>query len=141
MTSGESATEDVLEKTRRIWAAVNRQDWTAVLSFYAPDACLDMSAVGLGTFEGHAALRSEWEEAFGFFEEHTWATEEILDLGHGIVFVALAMQGRLAGGTTGSVQASSAWTYEWADGKIARVTIDQVEEGRTFAERLAEERA
>jgi ketosteroid isomerase-like protein len=141
MTDEDSATEDLVEKTRRIWAAVNRQDWDAVLSFYAADARLDMSAVGLGTFDGHAALRSEWEEAFGFFEEHAWEAEEILSLGHGIVFVALAMQGRLAGGTTGSVQANSAWIYEWVDGEIARVTIDQLDEGRAFAERLAQERA
>jgi ketosteroid isomerase-like protein len=135
----ESTTSNLVDMTRRVWAAVDRQDWDAVLSFYAADACLDMSPVGLGTFEGHAALRSEWEEAYGFFDEHVWEPGEILDLGHGVVFVALGMQGRVPGGS-GSVRANSAWIYDWKDGKIARVAIYEVDEGRAAAERLAEER-
>jgi ketosteroid isomerase-like protein len=136
----EPPSQDLVKMTRRIWAAVNRQDWDAVLAFYAPDARLDMSAVGLGTFEGHAALRGEWEEAFGFFEEHVWEPEEILSLGRDVVFVALGMRGRVTGGT-GSIEANAAWVYQWVDSKIARVAVYNVDEGRAAAERLAGELA
>jgi hypothetical protein len=34
----ESTIPDLVERTRAIWVAVNRQDWDAVLSFFAPNA-------------------------------------------------------------------------------------------------------
>jgi hypothetical protein len=60
--SEEPTSPDLVEIARGIWMAVNRPDWDAMLSFYASDACLDMSPVGLGTFAGRAAAERFAEE-------------------------------------------------------------------------------
>jgi len=56
----ESTTPDLVELTRRNFEAANRRDFDAVLSFFAPDAVWDasLSGVGIGTFEGSAAVRN-----------------------------------------------------------------------------------
>lgn len=136
----EPAATDVVAQTSVIWAAVNRQDWEAVLSFFAPDARYDMAPIGMGTFEGHAALRREWEETYAYFDEHRWEPVEILDLGHGIVLVALAARGRLRSSTSG-VELRMTWVYEWESGKVQSVTLHDADKGRAAAERLAAQRA
>jgi ketosteroid isomerase-like protein len=69
----ESTIPDLVERTRAIWVAVNRQDWDAVLSFFAPNAIWDMSKMGLGTFEGPTALRGFWEDWQSSYEEYVFS--------------------------------------------------------------------
>jgi ketosteroid isomerase-like protein len=74
------------------------------------------------------------------WEDHHHGIQEILDLGHGVVFVALGEDGRPTG-SSARVQARAGWVYEWARGKIVRITTYMdIDEARAAAERLAEER-
>ena len=136
----ESTTPDLVELTRSIWVAVNRQDWDAVGSFFAPNAFWDMSAIGLGTFEGPTALRGFWEDWVSSYEELVSEVGQVLDLGDGVVFAVIRQQGRMTG-STGSVQVQAGWVYKWVNGMVARITIYlDMDEARAAAERLAEER-
>ena len=136
----ESTTPDLAELTRSIWVAVNREDWDAVERFFAPDALWDTSGVGLGTFEGRAAMRGLWEEWQSVFEGLVSEVEQALDLGGGVVFAVIRMQSRAPSGT-GSVAQRAAYVYRWVDGLVAQVTIyTDIDEARAAAERLAEER-
>ena len=50
--------------------AFSRGDFLdAQMSVYVPDAVLDMSARGLGVFEGLAAIRGFWEDYYRSFED------------------------------------------------------------------------
>jgi hypothetical protein len=53
--SEKSATPDLVELVRGILAAANREDWDAILAYYASDAVWDTE--GMGTFEGPSAER------------------------------------------------------------------------------------
>jgi hypothetical protein len=46
--SEESTTPDLVHLTRAAWTEVNRQDWDAVGSYFAPDAAFDVSPAGMG---------------------------------------------------------------------------------------------
>jgi ketosteroid isomerase-like protein len=64
---------------------------------------------------------------------------EILDLGHGRVFVAHVEDGRPIG-TGGRVQARRGNVFEWAQGNIVQImSYTDIDEARAAAERLAEE--
>jgi ketosteroid isomerase-like protein len=84
--SEESTTPDVVELTRHVLEAANRHDLDALMGSYAPDAVWDLSDAGIGTFEGVAAIRSFVEDWWGTWGDHLMEVEEILDLGHGVVF-------------------------------------------------------
>ena len=121
-------------------AAANRRDFDAVLSFYAPDAVWDMSPIGMGTFEGLAAIRGFFEDWLGAYEEYAMEAEEIVDLGNGVTFAVLLQKGRPVG-SSGEVQLRYASAGEWANGLLTRLTNHgDIDEARAAAERLAEER-
>jgi hypothetical protein len=139
--SAESTTPDLVELTRQLWLQIKRQDWDAVLGFFSHDAVYDMSPVGLGTFEGHAAMRHSWEEWWGTFPDGAWDVERILGMNQGVVFVEIETQGRVPGSAS-TVGMGGAFVYEWTDDKIARVmAYRDIPEARAAAERLAEEPA
>jgi|SRR5208283_3385423 len=77
-----------------MYAAMDR-DWDldAVMAVSAPDAVWDLSAVGLGTYEGAAAIR-ELIETWAAWDEHHHRTEEIHDLGHPVCYVIVWEDGR-----------------------------------------------
>jgi ketosteroid isomerase-like protein len=79
--SAESTTPDLVERQKRLTDAANRRDLDALMTFYAPDAIYDMSPIGMGTFEGHAAVRGFVEDWFASYEEYTFEAEETLGLG------------------------------------------------------------
>jgi ketosteroid isomerase-like protein len=136
----DSTTTDLAERVRSIWVQVNRQDWDAVGSFFAPEAVWDLAAVGLGTFTGQGALRSLWKDWTSSYEEIASEVDPVLDLGNGVVFAVVRQKGRISG-STGSVEAQAGWVYEWVGGTVARVTIDfDLDAARAAAERLAKER-
>ena len=52
----------------------------AMHSFFAPDGVWDMSPLGMGTFEGRAAIRAFLEDWQGAYGEFGVEAEEVLDL-------------------------------------------------------------
>jgi ketosteroid isomerase-like protein len=137
--SEESPTPDLVELTRRRFEAANHRDLDAAQSFYAPDAVWDAREVS--TFEGRAAIRSFWEDWIEAYENFEIEPEEIVDLGNGVVLIALLQTARLAGSSS-DVLLREAWVGSWVDGAVARLTTYRdIDEARAAAERLAEERA
>jgi ketosteroid isomerase-like protein len=136
----ESTTPDLVELQKRLTAATNRGDVDAVVAFYAPDAVYDMSAVGMGIFEGHAGARGFIEDWWTSYEKSEFEAEETLDLGNGVGFRVLVQRGRPVG-SSGEVQLRYGAVSVWEDGKIARITnYTDIDEARAAAERLAQER-
>ena len=138
--SEESTTSDLVELQKRLTDAARSRDLDAITAFYAPDAVWDMSPMGMGAFEGQAAVRGFLEDWFVSYEEYEFEAEEILDLGNGVGFRVLVQKGRLLG-SSGEVELRYAAVSVWEDGKIARITnYNDIDEARAAAERLAEER-
>jgi ketosteroid isomerase-like protein len=136
----ESTTPDLVELVRGVIDATNARDIDAAASFYAPRAVLDLSPIGIGIFEGHAAIRGFYEEWFGTFRDSHQEAEEIRDLGNG-VGIAVIVQGGHPPGSSGWVQLRYAPVVIWADGLVERqMTYTDIDEARAAAERLAEER-
>ncbi|HMD52734.1 MAG TPA: nuclear transport factor 2 family protein [Solirubrobacteraceae bacterium] len=135
-----STTPDLVELSRRQFAAGNRHDADAVLSNYVPDAVWDLSDAGMGVFEGVAAIRAFFEEWWGTWGDHVIEVEEVVDLGHGVMFSSVREDGRLAG-SDGHVEQRRGWITMWAQDKIERVTVYlDVDKARAVAGRLAEDR-
>ena len=138
----QSTSADLVEFTRRSVEAANRGDFDALLRGYAPDAVWDLNPLGgLGTFEGHAAVRGFLEDWHGNYEELEFAPEEILDLGNGVIFSVIAQKGRPVG-SSGDVQQRQAIVFVWVEGLFVRIThYGDIDDARVAAERLAESRA
>ena len=66
-------------------------------SFYALDAVWDMSPLGLGVYEGRAAIRRFFEDWFDSYEEWAMEIETIFDLGSGVVYGVNDQQALLIG--------------------------------------------
>jgi ketosteroid isomerase-like protein len=136
----ESTTPDLVELVRETVEVGGRRDLDALLAFYAPEAVWDMSKVGMGEFEGLAAIRGFLEDWFGSYEEMQWVAEEIRDLGNGVTLAVVVQTGRPVG-STGEVQVRSAGVSIWTDGLTEKVTHYQdIDEARAAAECLARER-
>jgi ketosteroid isomerase-like protein len=137
--SEESATPDLVEWQKRLTEFANRRDLDAAMAFYAPDCVYDMSPVGMGVFEGQAAVRGFIEDWWASYEEHEFEAEETLDLGNGVGFRVLIQKGRPLG-SSGEVELRYAAVTVWEDGKIARNTnYTDIDKARAAAEELAEE--
>ena len=137
--SEESTTPDWVELTRRSLDAANRHQADALMCFYAADAVFDVTDAGLGTFEGVAAIKSFLEDWWGTWGDHRMEVEEIVDLGHGVVFTVVREDGRLAG-SDGHVEQRRGWVLLWVQDTIKRQAgyLD-LDEARAAGERLAEE--
>jgi len=136
----ESTTPDSFKSMRRTMVAFSRGDFDSQMSFYAADAVLDMSARGLGVFEGRAAIRGFWEDYYRSFEDLSFELEEVLDLGNGVIF-AVVRQGARPARSGARVQMREAWVSVWdGDVFIRGSSYDGIEEARAAAERLVEER-
>jgi hypothetical protein len=136
----ESTTPDLVERTRRGFDAGSRQDVEAVMSDYGPESVWDMSPVGLGSYEGQVAIRRFFEEWWGSYREYRNQVEEILDLGNGIIFSVVRIEGLLVG-SDAHTRLLYAGIAEWVEGVIMRTTnYTDIDEARAAAERLAEER-
>jgi ketosteroid isomerase-like protein len=137
----ESTTPDLVELVRQAVEAATHRDFDALMSFYAPDAVWDLSPMGVGTFEGRAAIRGFAEDWLGSYEDFEIELQEVLDLGNGVVFVVNRLKGRLAG-STGDTQLRQAWVQVWVDAMMVRhMSYLDIDEARAAAERLAQERA
>ena len=138
--SEESTTPDLAELTRDGIEVASRHDLDAAMSFFAPDAVMDLSDLGIGTFEGAVAIRSfveDWWETWG---DHLIELEELVDLGNGVVFSRVREDGRLMG-SDGHVEQRRGWVLVWVQDMIERYAIYlDIDEARAAAERFAEER-
>src|SRR5271167_4207996 len=136
--SEESTTPDLGELTGNLLETVNRGNFEAIPSFYAPDAVWDMSPWGLGTYEGPAAIRGLNEDWLAAYEEWEMEPEEILDLGSGVVFAVFHQSARPVGSTS-HVRLRQAAIVVWVEGVVVRLTMcPDIDEARAAAERLAE---
>jgi ketosteroid isomerase-like protein len=115
----------------------------ATMQFYGADAVYDMSKVGLGTFEGPAAIRRFLEDWLGSYEETDDQVQEITDVGNGIVFAVVRETGRPSGSPTQSrVHAVYGFVFVWTDRKVTRATVyTDADEARAAAIGLAKSRA
>jgi len=135
--SDESPAPDLVSLARRGYEAMTCGDIDGVMSVFAEHAVFDMSAVGLGTFEGAEAIMGfalDWRRSY---EEYRYEEEELLDLGHGVVLSIVRESGRLVG-SEARVEERVAHLTRWADGRIEwyKHYVDP-DEGRAAAERLA----
>ena len=143
--SKESATPDLEEAAQRALEALNRRDFDAALSMYAPDVVMELHPLGFGVLEGghligHEAIRKSWEDLTEAFEDFEYKSEDFHDLGGGVTLDVLVQRGR-PHGSDAFVETRGGIVAIWRDGRIARVTTYQdVDEARAAAERLAEER-
>jgi ketosteroid isomerase-like protein len=138
--SAESTARDLVELVRKQLDAVNRRDADALASFAAPDVVYDTSPSGFGVYEGQEAVGAFIEGYWDLFEELRFELEEVVDLGNGVTFAVNRQHARPVG-STAHVQTREAHVTEWAEGKVKRVTVYiDIDEARTAAERLAEER-
>ena len=137
----ESTTPDLVELGRGLFEAANRRDFDAILLRYAPDAVWDMNPLGgLGTFEGHAAIRGFWEDWYASYEHFEIEPEEQRDLGNGVGFTVVIQKARPVG-SSGEVRLRYALVSVWVEGLIVRLTnYADIDEARAAAEQLAESR-
>jgi ketosteroid isomerase-like protein len=138
--SEESTTPDLVELTRAWLQAGTSGDLERMLSFFGPDPVWDMSPMGMGVFEGRAAIRGFYKDWLGAYEGYRIEPEEIHDLGNGVTWSVVLQQGRPMG-SGGTVQLRYGTCATWTDGKAVRVwNYHDIDEARAAAERLAAER-
>jgi ketosteroid isomerase-like protein len=120
--------QDLVELTRRSMQATNEGDFDAAMAAFAEDAAFDVSAAGVGRFEGRAAVRSYLEDWIGSYERQELSRWDGVDLGGGVVFVDAQLEA-LPAGSTASVRERWAFTAIWSAGAIAEVVASQDVDG------------
>ena len=140
--SEESTTPDPVERTRVFYETMDRDwDFDALAGFFAPDAVWDLSESHLGIYEGVAAIGDFLVGYWATWEDHHHEIEGIVDFGGGVLSVAIREDGCLKG-SDARVQARHLQVFEWARGRILRISgYPDIDEARAAAERLAQERA
>jgi ketosteroid isomerase-like protein len=137
--SEEPTTHDLVALTRELGQA---QGVDATLEFYRVDAVYDMSRVGLGTFQGRAAISRFLGDWLASYDETEDELQEVVDLGNGVVCAAVREAARPSGSPAHTwVHAHFGMVFEWTQGKLACVTAyTDLYEARATAERLAQQR-
>jgi ketosteroid isomerase-like protein len=136
-----STTPDLVEFVSRVISVASVRDVTRWVGFFEPDPVWDMSGMGMGTFEGVAAIRAWTEDWWSAYEDYEiQEEEEILDFGHGVAFAVIVQNSRPFD-STGVVRLRYASVNLCLDGMFLRITnYSDIAEGRAAAERLAEQR-
>jgi len=138
--ANESTTPDLVELTRRAFEPMDRQDFDATMSFFAPDGVWDASPDGLGVHAGHAAIRRYFEDWRRSYVEYETEMEEVAELGSGLTFAVVIQRARPVG-SRGHVRVRYAVVTIWREGMVVRgMAYVDIEKARAAAERLAEER-
>jgi ketosteroid isomerase-like protein len=143
--SEESSTPDLEEAVRQALEALNRRDFDAALSLFAPDVVWEEVPLGFAVLEGGRVMGLEarrrfWEALTESFEDFEFEIEHFHDLGSGVTFGVNVLRGR-PHGSDAFVETRGGVVAIWRDGRIARATSYQdVDEARAAAERLAQER-
>jgi ketosteroid isomerase-like protein len=140
--SEESTTPDLVELWRLAVVACNRRDIDALMSNSASNVVYDLSARGLGVFEGKAAARGYVVDWFAAFDDLVFELDEIAFLANGVVCAVISQHGRFEG-VAEPVHAREGWVgVHSADGLLQLfLGYGDIDEARAAAERLAEERA
>lgn len=124
----------------RLSNAIDSRDLDAITALYAPDGVWDLSPVGMGRFEGHAAIRGFMEDWFGAYEEWEREAEELRHLGNGVALAVWFQKGRPVG-STAETHLRYAAVLVCDEGRFSQVTnYTDIDEARAAAEGLAEER-
>jgi hypothetical protein len=92
------------------------------LGLWAPDIVWDLSDQGLGIYESAAAIRGFLEGWWANWDDHHHEIQEILDLCHGLMFVALWEDGRPVG-SSGRVQARAGYRQFGRFGKWGKTQL------------------
>src|SRR5713226_10651521 len=110
----ESTTPDLIALTQELGKA---EGVDATMQFYGADAVYDMSRVGLGTFEGRAAIRRFLGDWLASYQETEDEVQETIDLGNGIVFAVVRETARPSGSPAQSrVHAVYGFVFVWTGG-------------------------
>jgi ketosteroid isomerase-like protein len=111
------------------------------MAFFADDAVWDSSRMGFEIYEGREAIRRSFEEWFEIFDEQEHRDEEVVAMGHGVVYSATRLSARSgASDADHALSRSFGYVIIWIDQKISRVTVyPDAEQARAAAARLAEE--
>jgi hypothetical protein len=117
----ESTIPDPAELVLRAVEAMNRRDLDGWPSIFGPGSVWDMSPIGLGSYEGSAAIREFAEDWLGAWEEFELAVEEFLDLGNGVVLATVFQHARLTG-SRAEVQMRYVSVNYWHEGIFLRIT-------------------
>jgi len=137
----EPTSTDLSELARRFCDCLERRDYDATLSFFAPNPVWDMSEMGMGIFEGRVPVRGLLEDWNGSYDEWEIDLETLLDLGYGVGY-AVAMERARPTGSTGRVQLRYAAVVLFVGDLIAVAkTYPDIDDALAAAERLARERA
>jgi ketosteroid isomerase-like protein len=119
----EPTSPDLVDLTRRTLEVANRRDFDATMSFYSLDAVWDMSPMGLGRYEGAAAVRGfVWANYFDALEEIDIKPESYLDAGDSVVTPNTS---RLRGRDGIEVFARSTFVFTFASGELTRICLYQ----------------
>jgi ketosteroid isomerase-like protein len=134
------ATQDVAALTRAFGKVAGDVD--GEMTFYGARPVYDLSPMGIGVYEGRAAIRAflaGWMTSYEAYEEEM---QEVIDLGNGVAFAAVRESAVPLGSTAQArVQSVYGFAIVWVDGKIARIiAYPNANEARAAAELLAEER-
>jgi limonene-1,2-epoxide hydrolase len=135
--SREFTTPDLVERLRLFFAAASRRDLDTLTTFYASDAVLDLSDLGLGTYDGLDAIRAFVEDWFRSYAEYEVSADEILRLGENVILTINTQMARLPG-SRGLVRLHDAYVFLFEDSLIVRWTAYRdIDKARAAAERLA----
>ena len=127
----------VLELTRRVYAALNDRHFDEVTAMFGENAVWDVSRWGLGVHVGTEAIRRFMGDWFESLEEYEVQVHETLDLGNGVVYAEVFQVARRTE-SRDHLRLRSAPVYQWAGGRIARLTLyPDLSEGRGAAEQAA----
>jgi ketosteroid isomerase-like protein len=135
------AAQDVVALTRAFGEAGGDVD--AEMAFYGRDPVYDLSPMGIGIYEGHAAIRAflrGWTTSYEKYEEEM---QEVVDLGNGVAFASVR-ESAVPVGSDAQARVHSVYGFAivWVHGKISRMTAyPKVDDARTAAALLAEERS
>jgi SnoaL-like domain len=134
----DAAAADVSELTRRAYESLNSRDFDAVVSLFGPSSIWDVSRWGLGAHTGPEAIRRFLEDWFGSFDKYEVHIENMLDLGHGVIYAMVVFIAHRPG-SRDYLRLPSVAVFAWVEGVVARVTLyPDVNEGRGAADRMAE---
>ena len=132
----ETETFSPVELMRSVFASADAADIDSIMSFVNFDSVWDVSSWGFGVYEGRRRVRRFLEDWIGSFEEYQRTTEEIVDLGNGVVYAASVTRGRSPGSL--DLRLHGATVALWVEGVATRVTFYRdLAEARAAAERLA----
>jgi ketosteroid isomerase-like protein len=135
-----STTPDLVELVGRVYEIGNLRAYEDLGTVFAGDCVLDVSPMGVGVFEGLAALRGFVENWLDPYVEFEVESEELHDLGHGVVLTVNRQTARPVG-SSGYVHRHDAWVFLGKGGMLVRWTAyPDIDEARAAAQRLAEER-